>query len=84
MKKTALTVLLCLALVEKSLSNPTGFNRNGKSMLYQYFHRPGQNLYVRGYENNAEDEENRRRHQNGLEVMMFFLAITDEYLVAYF
>ena len=71
MKKAAITILLCLALVGKSLSNPSGFPRHGKSMLYQYFHRPGQNLYVRGYDNNNPEvgqEENGGRHQNGLEV----------------
>ena len=31
-------------------------------MLYQYFHRPGQNLYVRGYENEPEFEG---QQQNG-------------------
>ena len=71
MKKTALIVLICFALVEKSLTNPSGFPRRGKSMLYQYFHRPGQNLFVRGYNSNDEDRTNGGNNQNRLEVMTF-------------
>ena len=62
MHRTVLSIIFCLALVKLSLSDPTRFQRNGKSMLYQYFHRPGQNLYVRGYENEPEFEG---QQQNG-------------------
>jgi len=58
-----------LALFGKSLSNPTGFPRHGKSVLYQYFHRPGQNLFVRGY-NNDEERQNSGHHQNELEATL--------------
>ena len=63
MIKAAFAIIFSLALVEIILCNPTRFQRDGKSMLYQYFHRPGQSLYVRGYENEPEFEQ-QQNNQN--------------------
>lgn len=51
----ALTLLIVIAQSPQSTEagSTVAFPRIGKSMLYQYFHRPGQDLYLRGYNNNG-------------------------------